>query len=87
MKDVLELLGEIHDADVIIPDINRYMKEIRLFNSAIPTAGQRLSTKTLRDYTTSLRGSRKTMYDELSGKLNFWEKNNFRAKLVKAMEV
>lgn len=87
MKDVLELLGEIHDADVIIPDINRYMKEIRLLNSAISSVKERLSTKTLRDYTASLRQSRKAMYDELCSKLSMWEKNDFRAKLIKAMEV
>ncbi len=86
VKKVVELLGEIHDADVIIPDVNRYVKEIRLFNSAIPETGQRLSTKTLREYTAAMRNQRKEMYGELCSMLNMWEKNNFRAKLIKAME-
>lgn len=87
VKKVVELLGEIHDADVIIPDVNRYMKEIRLFNSSVTHSGQKLSTKTLLDYTAVMRVQRKEMYGELCSKLDMWEKTNFRAKLIKAMEV
>jgi CHAD domain-containing protein len=86
VKKVVELLGEIHDADVIIPDVNRNMKEIRLFNSTFTQTGQKLSTKTLRDYTAAMRRQRKEMYDELCNKLNLWEKNNFRVKLIKAIQ-
>ncbi len=86
IKNALELMGEIHDADVMIPDVETHLKEIRLFNQTITEFSEKLSTKALRDITEDLKAKRKTMYTELCAKLNDWQKNNFRERLVKAME-
>lgn len=87
VKVSLELMGEIHDADVMIPDINQHMKEIRFFNQTITDSTNRISTKMLRESVISLRDSRRAMFAELSAKLNAWESEDFRSRLVKAMVI
>lgn len=86
VKHSIELMGEIHDADVMIPEINLSTKEIRLFNSTLKNAADRISTKMMRDISVKLRNSRQIMYEELIGKLNMWEKDDFRNRLLIAME-
>lgn len=85
IKSSLDLMGEIHDADVMIPDINLHMKEVRQFNNTISEREQQISTRQLRDTLAGLRSSRKSMYDELRAKLNLWLDNDFRQRIVYAM--
>jgi CHAD domain-containing protein len=83
-KEVIELMGEIHDVDVIIPELNLHIKEIRLFNQTIPELKQRFSTKNLRVMVEQQRISRKEQYNLLCSKLNLWENSNFKARLIKS---
>jgi CHAD domain-containing protein len=85
VKAALELMGEVHDADVMIPEINMHIKEIRLFNQTIPDVKQRLSTRMLRDTVAQLRSSRREMYGMLCGKLNEWKRSNFKGNIIKAV--
>ncbi len=85
IKSSLDLMGEIHDADVMIPDINLHMKEIRQFNNTIKEREQQISTRQLRDTLDKLRSGRKSMYDELRTKLNLWLDNDFRQRIIYAM--
>jgi len=85
VKDTVELMGEIHDADVMIPELNSHLREIRMFNRQIPEFRLRISTRNLRAVIESLKQKRKAMYDELCGKLKEWESAYFREKLQKAM--
>lgn len=85
LKEVLELMGETHDADVMIPELNLHIKEIRQFNQTIPEVKQRLSTRTLRDAVTSQRALRREHYTKLCTKLTEWKKTDFRSKIISAM--
>src|SRR4030095_1317618 len=85
VKDVLELMGEIHDADVMIPELNLHMKEIRLFNQTLPDVKQRFSAKTVRDCMNEKREQRRNMYGELCMKLNNWVQTGFKEKLILSM--
>ncbi len=87
IKEGLELMGEVHDADVMIPEINLHIKEIRLFNQTIPDTKQRFSTRTLRDAVTQLRASRREMYAKLCSILSSWKRDNFKSKLITAMSL
>lgn len=86
IKEALELMGEIHDADVIIPELTMHIKEIRLFNNTLAEKTQRISTRSMRDAVSGLRESRRKMYAELCAKLGEWIKKDFRARLIKTME-
>ena len=85
VKLSLDLMGEVHDADVMIPDISLHMKEVRLFNQTIKDNDQRISTRQLRNCVTKLRQQRRELYAELSEKLKLWNENNFRTRIIAAM--
>jgi hypothetical protein len=85
VKGAVELMGEIHDADVMIPEMKRHLREVRLVNSMITNRKERLSTKCVRDIIDDLRLKRNTMYDELCLKLNDWDAKNFKERLINSM--
>jgi YfiH family protein len=87
IKNTVELMGEIHDADVMIPEIELQVKEMTLFNSTVHVLKEWVSVAGLKSIITDLKTKRKSMYDELCLKLNDWEENNFRAKLIDSMGV
>ena len=87
VKSSVELMGEIHDADVMIPEMKNHLKEMRLINSMIPKRNEHLSTKCIRDIIEDLRQKRNAMYNELCVKLNDWDAKNFRERLISSMNV
>lgn len=86
IKSSLDLMGEVHDADVMIPDISLHMKEVRLFNQTLQNTENRFSTKQLRESILTLRKQRRELYAELCVKLNLWKENDFRAGIINAMQ-
>lgn len=86
VKSSLDLMGEVHDADVMIPDILMHMKEIRLFNNTIKDSDLRISTKQLRACVLKLREQRRGEYAALSDKLKLWSEANFRTRIIAAMD-
>jgi CHAD domain-containing protein len=86
IKNMIELMGEIHDCDVMLPQIICHLKEIRLFNRSIPLFKDKLSTRIMRDLIRELYQIRRSMYSEMSNKLNEWAQTKFKAKLVFSMK-
>lgn len=82
IKETLELMGDIHDADVMIPEINLHIREIRLFNRTIADQKQRLSTKQLRDIVTYLRNQRRQSYSRLCEKIKYINSNDFKSSVI-----
>jgi len=85
VKSTVELMGEIHDADVMIPELNSHLREIRMFNRTLPLFSERISTKPVRDIVFDMKIKRKQMYEKLCSKLGQWEKQKFKEKLMKSM--
>ncbi|MBL8016014.1 MAG: CHAD domain-containing protein [Ignavibacteria bacterium] len=82
LKKALDLMGDIHDADVMIPDLASHMNEIRVFNRTISNTSERIPTKPLRDNINDLRNSRKELFAELSSLLDNWETSSFRNRII-----
>lgn len=87
VKTALELMGDIHDADVMIPELTKHLNEIRLFNNTIPVADGKISTAGIRENIKSLRELRKTQFSELSEILNSWEVNGFKERIIGSMNL
>jgi len=87
VKAALELMGDIHDADVMIPELQGYLNEIRQFNNTIQEADIRISTAGLRTNISSLREARKTQFAELNEKLNEWEVKRFKERMIGSMNL
>ena len=87
VKSTVELMGEIHDADVMIPILNSQLREIRMFNRTVKEIKLKIATKSLRDIIAEQKTKRNEMYTELCSKLNEWESGGFLGRLMKAMGV
>lgn len=87
VKNAVELMGEVHDADVMIPELAMQLKQTRLFNQTIPVFKQRISTRVIRNIIEELKQQRRGKYAELCKILNEWDRTNFRKKLLAAMGV
>lgn len=82
LKQALDLMGDIHDADVMIPDLTSHMNEIRVFNRTIISTAERIPTKPLRDNINDLRNTRRELFGELCTLLDKWETSSFRNRII-----
>jgi CHAD domain-containing protein len=85
VKYIIELMGEIHDADVLKPELYLHLKEIRRYNSSLINRRERLSTNGIIKLIAETREKRRVMFEELCGIINKWSKENFRLRLIASM--
>jgi CHAD domain-containing protein len=86
IKFSLDLMGDIHDIDVIIPILLNHLYEIRQFNKLLTDKEQMLSTKQIRDYILHLRNERNLLFSKLCSLLSKWQECDFRFKLIMMMK-
>ena len=82
LKQALDLMGDIHDADVMIPDLTSHINEIRIFNRTIPGTAERIPTRPLRVSINDLRNNRRELFRELCTLLDNWETGSFRNRII-----
>jgi CHAD domain-containing protein len=85
VKNIIELMGEIHDADVLIPELHTHLKEIRRYNKTLANREERLTTNGILKLIRETKEKRKTMFDELCGIIIQWINEDFRTKLIASM--
>jgi CHAD domain-containing protein len=85
IKDTIELMGEIHDTDVMIPELITCLKEIRILNNTVTDIGKRISTKQIRDIIRHLREERRRNFSRLQHKLNYITSADFTGKFEGAL--
>jgi CHAD domain-containing protein len=85
VKNIIELMGEIHDADVLIPELHTHLKEIRRYNKTLANRGDRLTTNGILKLIRETKEKRKTMFDELCCIIIQWINKDFRTKLIASM--
>lgn len=86
VKLVLELMGEIHDADVMIPELTGHINEIASYNRAVKESEHKISTISLKDSVTKLRTSRNVMFGELSAILSKWNSGIFKSRIISSTQ-
>lgn len=85
IKNIIELIGEIHDADVMIPEMNTHLKEIRHYNHTLQNRKEHLSTKGIRLMINELKTNRAKMFDEFCSTIIKWLNEDFRLRLIASM--
>lgn len=85
IKDIIELIGEIHDADVMIPEMNMHLREIRNFNRTLQNRREHLSTKGIRQLISELKIKRVKMFEEFCSIIIKWLNEDFRSRLIASM--
>jgi CHAD domain-containing protein len=87
IKNIIELMGEIHDCDATIPEIALQLRELRQFNRTLSNNGEKFSTSGLIGLIKELKQKRNKLYDDFSSILEKWVKESFRTKLISSMGV
>jgi CHAD domain-containing protein len=87
IKNVIELMGDIHDCDVFIGELNGYLNEIRAYNRFKKSLNEKFNLKCIINLIQDLRKKRNESYESLCDILKEWEKNNFREKLITSMQI
>ncbi len=85
IKNIIELMGEIHDADVMIPELHMHLKEIRKYNRTLTNRGERLSTNGILKLIGEAKEKRNVMFDELCQTIIRWLNEGFRTRMIESM--
>ncbi len=85
IKDVIELIGEIHDTDVLIPELGSHLAEIRRYNYTLINSKEHLSTRGIRQLIAELKEKRTKMYTEFCTIIIRWINEDFRLRLVSSI--
>ena len=85
IKNIIELMGEIHDCDVFIVELKEYLSEFREYNRAKKDKIGRLATSGVSMLINELRNKRNNDFQTLSKTLDYWESERFRNKLIQSM--
>lgn len=87
VKDITELMGEIHDADVIIPELFTHLREIRRYNRTLQNREERLSTNGITKLIKETKEKRNEMYEKLCQTIIRWVNEDFRTRIIASMNV
>ena len=85
VKQLLDLMGQVHDCDVNIPALNIQLREIRSFNRATVNPEDRIRTKALVDLIRAEQHRRLTMFNEACAVIMRWDAENFRQRVIQSM--
>ena len=85
VKQLLDLMGQVHDCDVNIPALNIQLREIRSFNRATVGPKDRIRTKALVDLIRAEQNRRRTMFNDSCVVIARWDTENFRQRVVQSM--
>jgi CHAD domain-containing protein len=86
IKDTIELMGDIHDCDVLIPVLRNYLQEIRIFNAGMTERKERISTAGIRELIRRQRTHRSRLFEKFCAVLTSWNADGFRERLVNSMQ-
>ena len=87
IKNIIEIMGEIHDCDATIPEIALHLREMRQYNRTLVNNGEKFSTSGLINLIRELKQRRNKLYDDFCNTIEKWVKENFRSKLISALGV
>ncbi len=85
VKQLLDLMGQVHDCDVNIPALNIQLREIRSFNRATVNPKDRIRTKALVDLIGAEQNRRLTMFNDACVVIARWYAENFRQRIIQSM--
>ena len=85
IKNMIELMGEIHDCDAAVEELTVHLKEVRLFNLHITNRTDRFVTRGLRTTIDEFRDKREKLFVKMCGTFTKWGRENLRRKLISSM--
>lgn len=86
IKNILEIMGDIHDTDVFIIELEEYLVELISYNRIKQKSEKRFNTSVIKNLIIELKEKRNKNYILLCETLNKWDNENFRDKLINSMK-
>lgn len=83
MKKFVEILGDIHDRDVLIEQLSNFREEIKIYNAL--NKKNKLKTGLIEKLIKTLQNERKEMFSRVEKIISSWMDRNFREKLILSM--
>jgi CHAD domain-containing protein len=85
VRDLLQLMGEIHDCDIAIATLNQFLKEFTIYNSLVKTGGEEISVQPLRQLLSDQKSRRGSLDKDLEKSARRWisreQRKRFRLSL------
>jgi len=85
VKQLLEIMGHVHDRDVCVPTLQTHLREIRSFNRVTSNPGNRMRTKAITGLIRVQLDTRKSEYDRACATIEEWSTKNFTDTVIRAM--
>jgi CHAD domain-containing protein len=85
VKQLLDVMGHVHDCDVCVPTLQNHLREIRSFNRVTPDPGDKIRTKAVTDLIRAQQTRRLALYNETCRLIDGWVTGNFREKILQSM--
>ncbi len=82
IKEILVLMGDIHDCDVNVQELNSYLKELRLYNKTVSDKSGRIPTSPVIKLIKELREKRQNLFAKFCLKVEEWKNKKFKEKLL-----
>jgi len=87
VKQLLDVMGKVHDCDVNTPRLQMQLREIRSFNRATPNPKDRIRTTALVDLISEQQKLRRALFNTMCAVIQSWAENNFKQRVVESMNV
>lgn len=81
IKEILVLMGDIHDCDVNVHELNSYLRELRLYNKTVSDKSGRIPTSPVIKLIKELRKKRQNLFAKFCLQAEEWKKRKFKEKL------
>jgi CHAD domain-containing protein len=87
IKNLIELMGTIHDCDVMIPRLRNHLQEMRSFNKGAEGSDGKFSNSGILELIRRQRVQRQASFQMLCRTLKAWKSEKFREKLIHSMRL
>ena len=85
VKQILGMLGRIHDIDINLPVLRQHIRQVRHFNAGISDRALKIPTAGLRALILRFEHERHELFLSLCKKFSQWEEEQFRQRFIQSI--
>ena len=85
VKQILGMLGRIHDLDINLPVLRQHVRQVRHFNAGISERALKIQTAGLRALILRFEHERHELFLSLCMQFSQWEEEQFRQRFIKTI--
>ncbi|MFZ1978722.1 MAG: CHAD domain-containing protein [Bacteroidota bacterium] len=86
IKQILGILGRIHDLDINLPVLRQHVRQVRHFNGGMRERSLKMPTAGLRDLIQRFEKERHELFLSLCERFSQWEHEQLRQRFVQSIQ-